>query len=165
MRALAHAPLLVCLALGCTTTAGLFPDGERQAVAKAVDAAMRDALARLDTLDGPGLDTVFLNHPDVLNVEDTVITQGYTALNGYFSAALQAARGIDSTRFESLQVFPLAPNAAVAVARFHEIIVLQDGTRIRDRGVWSATFLKQAGTWKMVTAHVSHAPGPPAILD
>jgi hypothetical protein len=126
---------------------------------------MEDALARLDAMDGPALDTAFLNHPDIINIEDTTITQGYATLNGYFSAALKGVRSIDSTRFESLHVFPLAHNAAVAVARFHEILTLQDGTRLRDRGVWTATFVTAPGGWKMVTAHVSHAPGPPTILD
>lgn len=125
---------------------------------------MRAALRAVDDLDLAALDTIFLADSGVVSVEDTVVTVGATAIAAAFRTALAGIKGVDSAAFEWVHVIPLGPDAAVAVARFREIVTLPDGTRILDRGAWSSTFRRTAGGWKMVTAHVSHPPAAPRVI-
>ena len=58
--------------------------------------------------------------------------------------------------FSDTHVIVLAPDAALATARFQETMTARDGAVVRQRGVASWLWRNTNGTWRIVYGHVDH---------
>jgi uncharacterized protein (TIGR02246 family) len=129
-------------------------ESQRHHVAHSVEQAMQSFEAAERALDAEGLIGHFAGGPDFYIYNDghrLTYDVMASAVRGAFPT-LQSMEG----GFSDIHVIVLAPDAALATARFQETMTARAGAVVRQRGVASWLWRKVDGQWRITYGHVDH---------
>ena len=127
---------------------------------KQVEAAIRDAMDAFEqaerALDAEALIATFHPVPE-FHIYSDGNRFSYDAMTAYIRDAFPTLRSIDGG-FVDLNVFVLAPDAALATGTFRETTTDVAGNSVRVRGAASWLWRQVDGRWRIVYGHADHYP-------
>lgn len=129
-------------------------DSQRDDVTRSVEQAMRLFEASERALDAEGLIGYFAAGPEFYAYNDGHRLT-YSEMAAGVRGTFPSLRSIEGG-FRDLQVIVLAPDVALATARFQETITDRAGTVVRQHGVASWLWRKMDGRWQIAYGHIDH---------
>lgn len=129
-------------------------ESQRARIVQVVEQRMHSFEAAERALDAEALIAHFAGGPEFYIYND-----GHRLTHEMMAAAVRKAfptlRGIEGG-FMDLQVMALAPDVALATARFQETITDSQGNQTRQQGAASWLWRQTAGEWRIAYGHVDH---------
>jgi ketosteroid isomerase-like protein len=132
-------------------------ESHRAQIVQAVEQRMRSFEAAERALDAEKLVGHFANGPDFYIYNDGQRLT-YETMTTAVRSTFPILRSIEGG-FIELHVMALAPDAALATARFQETVTDGTGSRTRQHGAASWLWRQMGGDWRIAYGHVDHYPG------
>jgi hypothetical protein len=132
-------------------------DTLRGQVVEVVQQRMRSFEAAERTLDTEKLLGHFSTRHDFYMYNDGQRVT-YEVMSAGVRTAFPSLRAIEGG-FENLHILVLAPDAALATARFRETVTNSSGKQTVQHGAASWLWRNEEGEWRIAYGHVDHYPG------
>lgn len=129
-------------------------ESQRAEITRAVEQAMQSFEAAEHALDAERLIDHFAAAPDSYIYNDGY-RLGYEAMAAALRGAFPTLQSIEGG-FRDVHVIALAPDAALATARFHERVTDRSGVTARQHGAASWLWRRINGQWRITYGHVDH---------
>jgi ketosteroid isomerase-like protein len=131
-------------------------DTELERIKEAVTRRLNDYVEASLSLDVEKCLDCFAKTEEPVMAPDGKLLVGWDAHVEFFREGLKALKAADYFRFKNMQVYPLAPDAAVCSAEFEWSFGLDSGEHLRSEGAWTYVFKRIGETWRIVHSGGAH---------
>ncbi|HVO84134.1 MAG TPA: SgcJ/EcaC family oxidoreductase [Syntrophobacteria bacterium] len=108
--------------------------------------------------DAKAVMEMYSKKPSVISIDDGKITRGWEAIRSDTNEIV-GHEGRYKISLGNIEVTPLGPAHALAVAPYTMALVTEDGTTFQIRGAITVILEKAAGKWQIIHDHTSSQPG------
>ena len=126
-------------------------------VSNEVQKFVRTFVEASNKADAKAVMEMYSRKPNIISIDDGKITRGWEAIRSDTNEIV-GHEGRYKISLGSIDVIPLGPTYALAVAPYTMALVTEDGTTFRIRGAITLVLEKAAGKWQIIHDHTSSQP-------
>ena len=127
-------------------------------VSNEVQKFVRTFVEASNKADAKAVMEMYSRKPSVISIEDGRITRGWEAIRSETNEIV-GHEGRYKISVGNVEVTPLGPANALAVAPYTMALVTEDGATFQIRGAITVVLEKAAGKWQIIHDHTSSQPG------
>lgn len=127
-------------------------------VSNEVQKFVRTFVEASNKADAKAVMEMYSRKRSVISIDDGKITRGWEAIRSETNEIV-GHEGRYKISLGSIEVIPLGPTYALAVAPYTMALVTEDGATFQIRGAITLVLEKAAGRWQIIHDHTSSQPG------